>query len=167
MSGIVKKIEVAANIAIIAVAVMIGAVLIQKYYISSKTKEFPAVLIGTKISIPNIDWSKNRQSLVLALQAGCHYCSESASFYQRLASETSVRKIPLVAVLTQTIEEGQNYLNSLKVPIDDIRQASLRSIGVQGTPAILLVDSNGEVKASWHGKLPPNKESEVLNSLAQ
>jgi Redoxin len=167
MSGIVKKIEVAANIAIIAVAIMIGAVLIQKYYIRSKTKEFPAVLIGTKISIPNIDWSKNRRSLVLALQAECHYCSESASFYQRLASEASARKIRLVAVLPQTIEEGQNYLNSLKVPIDDIRQASLRSIGVQGTPAILLVDSNGEVKASWLGKLPPNKESEALNSLAQ
>jgi len=167
MSGTVKKIEVAANIAIIAVAVMIGVVLIHKYYIRSKTKELPTVLIGTKISIPNIDWSKNRQSLVLALQAGCHYCSESAPFYQRLASEASARKIPLVAVLPQTIEEGQNYLNSLNLPIDDIRQTSLRSIGVQGTPAILLVDSNGKVKASWHGKLPPNKESEVLNSLAQ
>ena len=167
MSTTVKKIEVAANIAIITVAVMIGAVLIQKYYIRSKIKEFPAVPIGTKISIPNIDWSKNRQSLVLALQTECHYCSESASFYQRLASEASARKIPLVAVLPQTIEEGQNYLNSLKVPIDDIRQASLRSIGVQGTPAVLLVDSNGKVKASWLGKLPPNKESEALNSLAQ
>jgi hypothetical protein len=167
MSGIVKKIEVAANIAIIAVAVMIGVVLIQKYYIRSKTKEFPAVPIGTKISIPNIDWSKNRQSLVLALQTECRYCSESASFYQRLASEASARNIPLVAVLPQTIEEGQNYLNSLKVPINDIRQAPLRSIGVQGTPAILLVDSNGEVKASWLGKLPPNRETEALDSLAQ
>jgi thioredoxin-related protein len=166
MSGIVKKIEVTSNIAIIVAAIMIGVVIAQKYYVS-KNRVTPYVPKGTKISLPNIDWSKNGQSLVLALQTGCHYCSESAPFYQRLASEMSARKIPLIAVLPQTIEEGQNYLNSLKAPIGDIRQAQLKSIGVQGTPTILLVDSNGEVKASWAGKLPPNKESEVLNSLTR
>jgi hypothetical protein len=167
MNGIVKKIEVAANIAIIAVAVMIGVVLVKKYYIQSKTKELPTVPVRTKVSLPDVDWSKNSKSLVLALQAGCHYCSESAPFYQRLASEASARKIPLFAVLPQTTEEGRAYLNSLKAPIDDVRQASLTSVGVHGTPAILLVDGNGEVKASWLGKLPPDKESEVLNSLTR
>ena len=166
MSGIVKKIEVAANLAIIIVAVTLVTVIAQRYYFPSSTQNARVVPIGAKVSLPNIDWSKNSQSLVIALQTGCHYCTESAPFYQRLAVELSARKIPLIAVFPQAIEEGQTYLNSIKVPIEDIRQASLKSIGVQGTPAILLVDSKGEVKTGWFGKLTQNQESEVLSSIA-
>lgn len=166
MSGLVKKIEVAANLAIIIVAVMLVAVIVQRFYFPFRTQDARIVPIGAKVSLPNIDWSKNGQSLVIALQTGCHYCTESAPFYQRLAVALSARKIPLIAVFPQTIEEGQTYLRSIKVPIDDIRQASLKSIGVQGTPAILLVDNQGEVKTGWFGKLTQNQESEVLSSIA-
>jgi thioredoxin-related protein len=46
---------------------------------------------------------------------------------------------------------------------DDVKQLPLEVIGVRGTPTLLLIDKQGAVKESWVGKLPPDKETEVLN----
>ncbi len=165
MADIGKKIEIAANIAIIAVAIMIGGVLVQKYVLSPKPQALPSVPLGAKLTLPDVDWAKNNRTLVLALQTGCHFCTDSAPFYQRLVTEASNRNIPLIAVLPQSVEEGRKYLSGLNVAINDIKQSSLSSIGVQGTPTLLLVNGKGEVADAWIGKLPPDKESMALKSL--
>lgn len=170
MKDIGKKIEITANIAIIAVAIMVGGVLVQKYVLSPKpqplpSQPLPSVPIGTKLSLPDIDWAKNNRTLVLALQTGCHFCTESGPFYQRLVAEASNRNIPLIAVLPQSAEEGRKYLSDLNVAIKDVRRATLNSVGVRGTPTLLLVNSKGEVADGWIGKLQPDKESTVLKSL--
>ncbi|MBI1765918.1 MAG: hypothetical protein HYR56_31315 [Acidobacteria bacterium] len=160
-----KKIEIAANISIIFVAVMISLVLTKKFYFNPQTNTIPSVPIGKKLSFPDVDWTKSERSVVLALQEGCHFCSDSAPFYQQLVYETSKRKIPVIAVLPQPIDKGQSYVANLKVSISSVKQAPLKSIGVQGTPAVLLINSQGEVTDGWLGKLQPNKELEVLSKL--
>jgi hypothetical protein len=70
-----------------------------------------------------------------------------------------------VAVLPQDVSEGRKYLNELGVPINEVRQSTLESLGVGGTPTLILVDNKGAVTDSWVGKLPPDKESEVLGHL--
>lgn len=165
MADIGKKIEITANIAIIAVAIMIGGVLVQKYLLSPKPQTLPTVPVGTKLSLPDVDWAKNNRTLVLALHTGCHFCTESASFYQRLVAEASSRNIPLIAVLPQSVEEGRKYLSGLNVAIKDVKQATLNSVGVRGTPTLLLVNGKGEVADAWIGKLQPDKESTMLGSL--
>jgi hypothetical protein len=100
------------------------------------------------------------------LQAGCHFCSESAPFYQRLARETAQKSgVHLVAVLPQDVAEGSKYLNSLGVPIEDVRQAQLDALGVSGTPTLILIDGKGVVMKSWVGKLSGDREAEVLDQL--
>ena len=165
MGGITRSVEITANIAIIIVSTMIVGLIAKKYSASLNAGAPHTILVGAKVSLPSMDWSNNKKSLVIALQTSCRYCSESGSFYQRLVLETGIHKVPIVAVFPQTTAEGQAFFSNLNVPITNIRQASLRSIGVQVTPAILLVDNKGEIKASWLGKLSPDKESEVLNSL--
>jgi hypothetical protein len=162
-----KKIELLANVAIIVIALLLGAVLVKRYLMTDDQASRPAaeqIRPGTKINLPGVDWSKSEQTLVLALSDGCHFCTESAGFYQRLAKEkASVGGVRLIAVLPQEISQGQTYLSKLGVAVDEVRQSTLSAIGVSGTPTLLLVDKNGAVKQSWLGKLPPDKETEVLS----
>ncbi len=162
-----KKIELLANVAIIVIALLLGAVLVKRYLMTDSQASRPAaeqIRPGTKIDLPGVDWSKSQQTLVLALSDGCRYCTESAAFYQRLAKEkASAGGVRLIAVLPQEVSQGQTYLSKLGVAVDEVRQSTLSTIGVSGTPTLLLVDNNGAVKQSWLGKLPPDKETEVLS----
>jgi hypothetical protein len=71
----------------------------------------------------------------------------------------------LTAVLPQPVSDGQKYLNGLGVEINDIKQLTPGGIRIQGTPTILLVNNAGVVTEEWLGKLPPEKENEVLSRL--
>jgi hypothetical protein len=162
-----KKVELLANVAIIIIALLLGAVLVKRYLMPTVPNGPPAVAQiqpGTKVNLPGVDWGKSEQTLVLALSDGCRFCSESAGFYQRLAKEkASAGGLRLIAVLPQEVGQGQIYLSKLGVPVDEVRQATLGAIGVSGTPTLLLVDNKGAVKQSWLGKLAPDKEAEVLS----
>ncbi len=121
---------------------------------------------GAKADFINVDWGKSDRTLLLVLQAGCHFCSESAPFYKRLAGEAAQASgIHLVAVLPQDVAEGSQYLNSLGLNIGDVRQAQLDALGVSGTPTLILIDGTGVVMKSWVGKLSGDREAEVLTQL--
>jgi hypothetical protein len=53
------------------------------------------------------------------------------------------------------------------VTVDEVRQATLTEIEINGTPTLLLLDRSGRVKHVWLGKLPSEKESDVVTTLTQ
>ncbi|HMF56607.1 MAG TPA: hypothetical protein VK619_09705 [Pyrinomonadaceae bacterium] len=173
MSNLAKRIELLANLTIILASLLLGMVLVKNYLLNRsipvQTSGANPVaangqnLVGTKISLPDVDWSNNQQTLVLALSSTCHFCSESAPFYQRLAKAHGGTR--LIAALPQTISEGEQYLHALGVSVDEVKQASLDSINVRGTPTLMLVNSDGLVIDSWVGKLPADQEAEVLSKV--
>jgi hypothetical protein len=159
-----KQVELFANIASVVVAVLLGVVLVKNYLLNNAGTPHKQIMPGTKVDLPNVDWRSNGQTLLLVVQKGCHYCSESAAFYRELANKTGKPETAkLIALLPQDIDEGVAYLTSLGVSVGDVRKASPRSLGVEGTPSLLLVDSQGKVTDVWVGKLPPEKEAEVLD----
>lgn len=163
-----KKIELLANVAIIVVAVLIGGVFIKKYFFDTRSHQPVKITAGTKVSLQDVDWAKNGQTLLLVLQKGCHFCAESAPFYQGLTREMeSSKSTKLIAVLPQEVSESQQYLADLKVPINEVKKINPNFLGVSGTPTLILVNNAGEVIDSWTGKLPPDKEIEVLKKLKQ
>jgi hypothetical protein len=166
-----SKVELLANILIIAFALLLAALLIKRNFFNYVTADPSAVLVpvGTKINKPEINWSKNGRTLLLVISTECHFCSESASFYQRLNERIREdNKVHLVIILPQEVDEGTQYLRSLQVPADgDIRQMAPESLGVKGVPAIMLTNETGTVLRSWVGKLTSQQESEVFTSLHQ
>jgi hypothetical protein len=158
-----------ANVAIIIVAALLGLVVIKNYLITTPEPKTDSVAVDaeprnqTKISIPDVDWLKNGQTLVLALSTTCHFCTESGPFYQRLVKASG--STHLVAVLPQSVDEGKRYFEKLGVSVDEIKQASLSSIDVRGTPTLLLVNSDGIVVNTWVGKLQVAGEAEVLSKM--
>ena len=164
MSGLAKKIELLANVAIITLALLIGGFFVKRYFFDDGRME--EVRAGEKISLSGMDWTKSPRTLLIALQTGCRYCSESAPFYQRVVREIQGQSnIRLVAILPQPIDEGQKYLSELSVSVDEIRQESLSSIKIGGSPTLMLINNAGVMTDVWRGKLTPEQESEVLNRL--
>jgi hypothetical protein len=176
MTNLSRKIELIANVAIITVACLLGIVLIKNHLFTragvsepnnsgqrdSKTaRSQPGK--GTQLSLLDVDWKQSKQTLVLAISSTCHFCTDSAPFYQALIKNKKDARV--VAVLPQPVEEGRAYLEKLGVSVDEVRQLGLDSIGVSGTPTLLLVDSSGTLREFWIGKLPPKKETDVLNRL--
>ena len=161
-----KKLEIAANVAIILVAGLLGYVLLDRYVFHKPPGERPTIAAGEKIPLTDVDWQRNGRTLVLVVQKGCHYCTESAPFYQRLARQAEQSgKVHLIAVLPQSRVEAADYLRGIGVTIADVREAKLPAIKVRGTPTLLLVSNTGVVEKAWIGKLPANRESEVLQSF--
>ena len=163
-----KRIELLANVAIILVALLIGGVFVKKYFFDTRSQQPVKITAGTKVPLQDIDWTKNGQTLLLVLQKGCHFCAESAPFYQGLTREMETSKsTKLIAVLPQEVNESQQYLADLKVPISEVKKINPNFLGVSGTPTLILVNNAGEVIDSWTGKLSPDKEIEVLKKLKQ
>lgn len=171
MKNFAGKVEVIANLSIIAVAVLLCAVLVKSYVIPAPVSNAmgdPAeakreVKRGDKVGVTGIDWQRSQKTLLLALSTACHFCTESSPFYQRIVKERGSTR--LVALVPQAEEEGRAYLKSLGVGIDEVKHVTFKSMGLTGTPTLLLADGDGVVTDVWVGALPPNKEEEVISRL--
>lgn len=168
MSRLVKRIELAANVCIIAAALVICGLVVKRFLVKSPSNisQVSGVSAGTKIYLPGIDWSKNSKTLLLVLSVGCKFCSASAPFYQNLTKQTASSKgAKLVAILPQSPDQGGEYLRSLNIRVDDVKQATLTSLGVRATPTLILVNNAGIVTNFWVGQLSSDKEIEVVAQL--
>jgi thioredoxin-related protein len=168
VNSLIRKIELVANLAIIVVAILLGVVLVRSFFFSRSRgqSQAPASIIqpGTQLSLPGTDWKANGRTLILALSTECHFCTESAPFYQQL-SQRRGSAVKLVAVFPQPIKESQAYLTNLGVATDDMREAPLAALDIGATPTIILADDQGKVISSWRGKLTAEKEAEVLSKI--
>ena len=177
-----KKVEVLANIAVIITAMVLCSILVKKYSLtktppggsvqgaaskppnSELSSDRKTIQPGTQISLPGIDWTKSNRTVLLALSTTCHFCTESAAFYQRL-QQRKPNDVQIVAVFPQPVEDSRNYLNKLGVSVSAVVQAPLASVNVLGTPTLMLIDNSGAIKDSWVGKLPDSQAAKVIEQI--
>lgn len=160
-----KKIEMGANVAIIIVALVAVTMLVKNYW-ASPAEPHHSITTGSKFGLKVENGRGSPKTVVLALSTNCHFCTESAEFYRELSLQCQQRHIPIIAVLPQEIAASQSYLTGEGVTVDEVRQAQLSDLRVDGTPTVVIVDGNGIVKKVWYGKLPGNKEKEVLDEIS-
>lgn len=168
MPNLSRKLEVAANIAIILLVLLLGAVLIRNYWFGNRAKRLgphQSAIKGTQLQLKGVDWGQSERSLVLVLSSNCHFCSESMPFYQRIASARQNKSLRLIAVLPQDLGTSREYLQKSGFLPDAIIQARPDSLGATGTPTLILVDNKGVAVNSWVGKLPADEETEMLQLL--
>ena len=158
-----KKIEIAANIGIVIVAILIVTVWITNF--RKHAAEPVSIASGAKFAITDVNWRGNGKTIVFALATTCHFCTESAGFYRELVQYCNSHNIPTMAVFPQTAKEGLSYLADKGIKVNDVRQASFSTIQISVTPTLLLIDENGTVKRVWVGKLSPDDEKKVLSQL--
>jgi len=159
-----KRINLALNLAIVLVVILIGVVFARNYLRLGRSvphRDFR----GTKVNLTGVDWAHNEQTLLLVLDQKCRFCTESAPFYQRLTQLATNSRVRLIAVLPQDVAASREYLDNLKVPIEEVRQSSLDVMRVEGTPTLILVNGKGEVMEAWAGRLSTEEENEVLKRI--
>lgn len=121
-------------------------------------------LVGKTVRIPGVQYPRTRNSLVLALSTACHFCKASLPFYKELASK-SLGRVDVVAVLPQPLSEAQDYIQQAAVPATRVISADLATIGVSGTPTVLLLDRTGKVQEAWVGELDEDRQKQVLSRV--
>jgi hypothetical protein len=122
--------------------------------------------IGEVISVPPFErWDDQKETLIMVMQVGCHWCVLSAPFYRDLIQSNSHQKFHPVAALPQSIPQSRVFLNGLGLEIGDIRQVDFAALGVEGTPTLILVDERGRLKATWEGYLSKDRQKEVFEKL--
>ena len=171
MNKLSQKIELAANLLIILVAVLLVGVIVQKYFFSftagpvTNQKARLQPVVGSKLNIPDVNLTTHPKILVLVLQTGCRYCNESAPFYKRIVEIVKNKNIKLIAAFPSGVEESATHLKELGLNNMEVKQSPLNSLQVSGTPTLILINDKGEITDFWVGKLPPDKETEVINKL--
>jgi hypothetical protein len=89
-------------------------------------------------------------------------------FYQRLArniQDSSSGRVQLVGLTTDLLSQGKSYLDSFGLSVASLVSTKPESLGVSGTPTLLLVDSTGTIHRIWRGKLSASVEAEVLSEV--
>ena len=169
MSKLNQKVKLTANILIIVVSVLIGVSIVQKYFFNKTTTSNKPIraqpVLGSKVNLPDVNWSNQPKTLILALNKGCHFCNESAPFYKRLIENTQHKNIKLIAVFPSNTEESSKHLKELGLTNLEVKSSSLNNLQVSGTPTLILTNNKREITDYWIGKLPPDKEIDVLNKL--
>jgi hypothetical protein len=156
-----KWFEIAANVAIIVVAVVIVIVFVRNYFSASKTSP-PTIAAGARLTGQPVNWHDSPKNVVLVLSTTCHFCKESSGFYRKLVEDCR-NHARTVAFFPQTPQEAQAYLKAEDVQVDEIKHADFHLLEIGGTPTLLLVDNKGIVQKVWLGKLSEAKEKEVLD----
>jgi hypothetical protein len=160
-----RKLELFANASIVVVAVILGYVLVTKYVLPRRPPAVATIVPGTPISLPAVDWKDNHRTLLVALRQGCHFCEESAPFYQRVVREASQRDVRVIALLSQPTSGARLYLESIAVPIRDVRDVELKALNVSLVPTLILADDQGRVTGVWQGKLDTTGEASLFAAL--
>ncbi len=160
-----RIIEIVSNVVIILVALIVGVVFLKTYYF---TKHVPSIIrpaIGTALDIGGEDFSSNNNTLIFALQEGCHYCAESAPFYRQIIEQAAHRSdLHLVALLPDN--NRPQYIQDLQLNIGDIKLVKFSTYRIGATPMLMFVNREGKITNIWIGKLEPSIEAEVMAALA-
>lgn len=91
-------------------------------------------------------------------------------FYRRLAairtaSQGRLRVLAIAPKASETELETKAHFSEQGIALDGAQAISFSAIGVLGTPTVALVGSDGAVVAVWTGKLPQEKETQMVERI--
>ena len=169
MKNVSKKIELAANLAIIAAVLIWIGVSLKSYFSQNNptgsqaiTQPKTGIAAGERISLLDVEWAKNGLTMLIAVAPGCNFCADSAPFYKYLSRVIDGRDyIRIITLLPESASE--DTLAEIGLPAYEVKKVAFKSLGINGTPAIILVNSEGVVTNIWLGKLNKRQESDLIN----
>jgi hypothetical protein len=164
-----NKVEVAANVVVILLAVVIGSVFLMNRF--ARPGPGPnEVKAGDQLpGLHAYNWKAHDRTLVLALRSGCHFCEESMPFYRRLAKleQSNQIVVHLIAVFPDDPAVVRQVVETQQLPIEVIAGFELGQVKVQATPTLMLVDEQGRVSKVWFGELPAAEEAKVIAAISK
>ena len=155
---------------LVLLVLAIGAQVRKRAFSESVPEPKPGLLAGERVEAPaGVDFGRREQTLLITLAPKCSYCVESLPFYRRLSALPSgardrVQLVGLVRHPEDLAAEARS-LDQYRVALDQLVQWDFRSMGVYGTPTLVLLGPGGQVRKVWRGLLSAREEVEVLSTL--
>lgn len=152
------------SVFILCSSVVFNVFLINKYLVR---QTLPQQLESRKlIDLSAIDLPAKSKILVMYLSTSCRYCNQSARFWARLTEIGKDRNVKFIAVFpADDGAQGELYLDKLGLSDIEVEPLALTNFQISGTPTLALFNDRGEFLSSWVGKLPPEKEKEVVEII--
>src|SRR5258708_26323312 len=142
-----NKVEVAANVVVILLAVVIGSVFLLDRF--AATGPAPnEVKAGDQLpGLHAYNWKAHDRTLVLALRNGCHFCEDSMPFYRRLAKleQSNQIGVHLIAVFPDDPAVVRQVVETQQLTIEVVPGFELDQVRVQATPPLIVFDGQGRV----------------------
>jgi hypothetical protein len=128
----------------------------------------PIRSVGGRVVIPD-GARREEMNVVLVLRSDCPYCRASMAFYKRIGdlSRVSGSRLAVHVASTEDSDSIRGYLSKEGVSVDSVFSASMASLGVTGTPTILLANSTGVIKDEYVGMLTGSQEEQLLARLSR
>lgn len=177
-----KKIHPAAKFLVLLAAVIVIGILLQlvrprsaprhddenDFLANVEAEHETGPALGSKLQLADENWAANGQTLVIVMQIGCGFCEAMAPFYKEVTDKLIGRKnLHVVAVFPQPVDEGKSFLADQGfLNASDVKQATLKSLSVNSTPTVLLVDKTGVVTKLWNGNLDDHQKAELTAAVA-
>lgn len=164
---VLEKLDVVTNIALIAVACIIG----YRFLRARAPSENPlpaSVQVGDQLPrLAAYDWKSHARTLILALQDGCRFCEESLPFYRKLAEleNSNQTDAHLIAVFPDAPAAVRRHLATQQLAIEAFAGVELSQVKAAGTPTLILVDRQGRASGVWIGALAATAEAEVVTAI--
>lgn len=159
-----KILENSANVAILVLALILVGFLARNYFIPAPHAD--SATAGERISLPDFDFTKSDRTILVALQHDCHFCQESAGFYQKLVQYAATdNRIQLIALFSEEMDANKVFLANLNLTFVNVKNVSFSSLKVMATPTILVVNRDGVIQSVWKGKLSDEKENAFFLGL--
>ncbi|CAN5670962.1 hypothetical protein BH23GEM3_BH23GEM3_15630 [soil metagenome] len=162
------KLEVAANILFVTTILAVIAIVGKDHVFSSPSGASSQLRVGDIMApLEGHSWDGQGETLVLAFQNSCEYCKASIPFYRRLVDlqERATVSTRMLALFSDPGSVVSDLLEKQQWRVDSHHSVNLSELGVQETPALVLIDRNGRVLYIWRGRLSPQEETHLVEML--
>jgi thiol-disulfide isomerase/thioredoxin len=124
-------------------------------------------LDGSTVTLKDISWTKSTQTVVLFMSAHCHWCQKSVPLYQAVSAlHKTAGGFQFVVVSNDPPGQTESFLKENSIEVDKVLSPVPGSLGIRGTPTILLVDQSGKVSFSHKGMMAKAIDDQFLKRLA-
>jgi hypothetical protein len=163
--------EVATNIAVLLVALAVLGTFAWNYFGRTPAPQLQAGFQKgqTFAQVPGVSYESAPQTLLIAMSTRCHYCTESLPFYKQLVEgqRANGQATHVVAVFPNPEAEVKQYVQQNNLDLETIAGVDFGALNISGTPTAFMVDSSGKVRDFWLGKLPQDKEQQIIKAVRE
>jgi hypothetical protein len=119
-------------------------------------------------TVPGVDFSAQRRTVVLALRSQCRFCTASVPFYQTLRRQADSLDFKVVVVSGDTDPVIRGYVADHSLaPHYILGSSNMTRYRVSGTPTVFIINSDAKILGAWKGLLDAGGEADVLAMLSR
>ncbi|MGA9770231.1 MAG: hypothetical protein WBV94_14415 [Blastocatellia bacterium] len=162
-------IEVASNVAVVVVALVVVISFIRGYISPSPAVRLQGGLQkGTQFpQVIGIDFSKSQRTLLVALDPNCESCVESFPFFKSLADKlySKSNEAKMVVMFESSEETTKRYVRENQLKADAVFGTDFKAFNLSAIPAIILINNQGTIIDFWLGKPSNSIEEQIIRQL--